>query len=106
MYVSLTLDEVAHVIDLLRNDKAEQSTQLAETLANRKEEQEVQAQRNDRIIEMARDQHQVFGETEIDDGALVSEGDDNGAYVQSWIWVDFSDTELDKELEAEELTDD
>lgn len=27
------------------------------------------------------------GELEIDSTALVSEGDDTGAYVQAWIWV-------------------
>lgn len=27
------------------------------------------------------------GETEIDDGAPVSRGDDPGAYVQAWVWV-------------------
>lgn len=27
------------------------------------------------------------GEIEIDDKAAVSKGDDEGAYVQAWIWV-------------------
>ena len=40
------------------------------------------------------------GGVEIDDNtAIVSEGGDNGAYVQAWVWVDFSGTDLDKELE-------
>lgn len=36
-----------------------------------------------------------------DDGAdivgPISEGDDNGAYIQAWLWVDFTGTELDKD---------
>jgi len=27
------------------------------------------------------------GECEIDDGALISHGGDEGAYVQAWVWV-------------------
>lgn len=37
---------------------------------------------------------------EIDDDAIVSEGDDNGAYVQAWVWVRFAETPWDKETEA------
>ena len=29
-------------------------------------------------------------------GAVVSEGDENGAFVMTWTWVDFSGTALDK----------
>lgn len=36
------------------------------------------------------------GELEVDN-ALVSEGDDNGAYVLTWTWVDFAGTSLDKD---------
>jgi hypothetical protein len=31
------------------------------------------------------------------DGAIVSEGDENGAYVMGWRWVSFEGTDLDKE---------
>lgn len=30
---------------------------------------------------------------------LVSEGEDNGAYVRAWVWVSFEGTSLDKEEE-------
>lgn len=33
--------------------------------------------------------------------ALVSLGEDNGAYVQAWVWVSFDGTELDKTEEGE-----
>lgn len=53
--------------------------------------------RNSQIMRLAREQYHVDGECEIDDGAKISEGDDNGAYVQAWVWVDFGGTELDKD---------
>jgi len=34
--------------------------------------------------------------------SLISEGDDNGAYVMAWVWVDFSLTPLDKEEVADD----
>ena len=49
------------------------------------------------IVELAIDQHHVDGEVEVDANAEVSEGEDNGAYVQAWVWVDFSGTQFDKE---------
>ena len=53
------------------------------------------------IIDLAREQLPLReGTVEIDGDALVSEGDENGAYVQTWGWVDFDGTDLDKEAEA------
>ena len=42
------------------------------------------------------DQLEREGELEFDESAVVSEGDDNGAYVQAWVWVSFEGTHLDK----------
>ena len=36
------------------------------------------------------------GQLEIDDDAPVSKGEDDGAYVQAWVWV--SDDEVAAEL--------
>ncbi len=41
--------------------------------------------------EAARRLHQHEGECEVDDGAVVSFGDDPGAYVQAWVWVSAQD---------------
>jgi hypothetical protein len=49
------------------------------------------------IIELAREQREIEGAVEIDDNALLSEGNDNGYYVQAWVWVDFARTKFDKE---------
>ena len=55
--------------------------------------------RDRNILALARLQREQEGDAaiEIDDDAKVSEGDDNGCYVQAWVWVDFSNTAFDKE---------
>lgn len=53
-----------------------------------------------KIMEIARQNENLHeGELELDDNAVISEGDDNGAYVQVWMWVPFDGTPLDKEPE-------
>ena len=55
------------------------------------------------IIQLARDKYEDEGTIEIDNiedihcHELISEGGDNGCYVKAWVWVDFSETVLDKE---------
>ena len=56
----------------------------------------VDTARRDAIIAHARELHQCEGEVEIDDNAVLSEGDDNGCYVAAWIWIDFNGTPFDK----------
>jgi hypothetical protein len=36
----------------------------------------------------AKELYHEEGEIEVDDGASVSIGEDAGAYVQAWVWVD------------------
>jgi hypothetical protein len=43
---------------------------------------------DDPLIEKARDEYVHEGEVEIDDATVVSRGDDSGAYVLAWVWVD------------------
>lgn len=38
--------------------------------------------------DQAKEQYHRDGETEVDEDACVSVSDDNGAYVQAWVWVD------------------
>lgn len=42
------------------------------------------------------------GEIEVDESAVVSEGDDNGAYVQAWVWVYTHEAGLPAKLEEDE----
>lgn len=51
--------------------------------------------RHKTIIELAREEYRL--DTKIDDNAPLSEGDDNGCYVQAWVWVSFGGTPYDKE---------
>lgn len=39
------------------------------------------------MIAAARALYQNEGEIEIDDNAVISRGDEPGAYVQAWVWV-------------------
>jgi hypothetical protein len=43
---------------------------------------------DDEFRSAARNQYGSEGEIEIDANATVSRGEDNGAYVQAWVWVD------------------
>lgn len=54
-------------------------------------------EREKKIRQLADSTHGRDGEIEFDDDAKVSESEDNGAYVQAWVWVSFSGTEFDKE---------
>jgi hypothetical protein len=56
--------------------------------------------RADRIRELAVEEYHDDGTIEIDPNAKVSEGNENGAYVQAWVWVDFAGTDLDREKPA------
>jgi hypothetical protein len=74
--------------------------QSAEALTDGKLCQTCHAESEDRrceIIELAREQREIEGAVEIDDNALLSEGNCNGCYVAAWVWVDFARTKFDKE---------
>jgi hypothetical protein len=60
--------------------------------------------REQRIRALAQEQW-LMESIDFDAHATVSEGDDNGAYVQAWLWVDFAGTELDKENDDDDETD-
>ena len=47
------------------------------------------------IRDMARTQYSSEGQVEIDSNAEISMSEDNGAYVQAWVWVSFAGTSLD-----------
>jgi len=64
------------------------------------DDEEDDEERKQAIIAMAREQHHSDGEVEIDDDPEISEGEDNGCYVQAWVWVSFADTKYDKEGET------
>jgi len=53
--------------------------------------------REAQILDLA-SQYTQSGELELDDDALISESEHNGAYVQMWKWVPFDRTDLDKNI--------
>lgn len=59
------------------------------------------AKREKAIADLARKQYHIEGTVEIDDLPVISEVEANGAYVAAWVWVDFADTEFDKNKEEE-----
>lgn len=48
-------------------------------------------------VEQAQSEYGSEGECEIDDGAVCSRGDDNGLYVQAWVWIADDEIEEDDE---------
>lgn len=49
------------------------------------------------LIEMARQEYSDSATVQIDDSAQLSEGLDNGVFVQAWVWVPLAGTQYDKE---------
>lgn len=47
---------------------------------------------DDEIRDKARELYAYDGEIEIDGNAVVSRGDDPGAYVAAWLWVPLDET--------------
>lgn len=97
--LSKAIDLITAAIDGRMDDEpdiAEANKILCQLLAN-VQPAPIKDHRRLRIIELARDMNHICeGSVEIDDDAILSEGDDNGCYVSAWSWVDFSDTEFDK----------
>ena len=54
-------------------------------------------QRHAGIVTLAHNTYHITGACEIDRNAKLSEGIDNGCWVQAWVWVDFAGTPYDKE---------
>ncbi len=46
---------------------------------------------DERFREKAGEKYHSEGQIEIDADAVVSRGEDAGAYVQAWVWVDDDD---------------
>lgn len=42
---------------------------------------------DNQMIRAAKRIHSEDGEVEVDSDAVVSRGDDDGAYVAAWVWV-------------------
>lgn len=93
MYINLDLEELALLVAAL----SPLAVQPAEKLRARLQEKIDLCLNHNRMdidaayIAAAQVQHGDDGVCEIDDNALVSIGDDPGAYVMAWVWVDAAD---------------
>ena len=83
--------------DLLTAARTVDNPPAALSAAIKAAEKHLDDPRREQIVEMARESLGREGAIEFDDDAVVSEGSDNGAYVEGWIWVGFEGTPLDKE---------
>ena len=85
--------------DLLTAARTVENPPAALSAAIQAVEKHLDDPRREQIVEIAQESLGREGAIEFDDDAIVSEGSDNGAYVEGWIWLDFSGTPLDKEKE-------
>jgi hypothetical protein len=83
--------------DLLTAARTVKNPSAALSAAIESAEKHLDDPRREQIVEMAQESLGREGAIEFDDDAVVSEGSDNGAYVEGWIWLSFSGTPLDKE---------
>jgi hypothetical protein len=75
--------------------KSKFEERVCEAQAEERAARAVEKLTDEELRQLARKQHGRDGECEIDDGAVVSRGDDAGAYVAAWVWVDVPDEEDD-----------
>lgn len=64
---------------------------LQDSLANAVRDADAAGDLNERYRAAAKVRWEREGEIEIDDSAVVSIGDDGGAYIHAWVWVRDSD---------------
>lgn len=89
LYIPLTKDEQELVFSLLtRFDVSDLGLSLSSKIMEFQESQESELAEKYRAAATNKD-----GELEVDGNAIVSFGDDPGAYVMAWQWVSEDDLE-------------
>ena len=89
--LALTVEEAQALLETVLASPAQSGLVTARLRRLLKEETESDPARDEAYIAEARLLHHRDGEVEIDGSAVVSYGNDPGAYVQAWVWVDESD---------------
>ena len=99
MWIYLERDEILQVLEALQ---ANGKTQIASVVEERLRQEAQDVIIDSRYQNAAKSIYQVDGELEFDPSAVISKGEDAGAYVMGWQWV--ADEELlgasDHQLEA------
>lgn len=93
MYLNLEPEELALLVAALQFMKVQPAKALGAKLQEKIDLNLNQYSKNvdAAYIAAAQAQHGDEGICEIDDNAIVSIGDDPGAYVMAWVWVDAVD---------------
>lgn len=95
MWVQLNEKEMRTVLAALR---VTNNAELAKSIEKSVEDPEnAQLYRSAIDDKLGRD-----GEIEFDDDAVVSKGDDAGAYVQGWLWISDEDAGIEEGKEEDE----
>lgn len=94
-------DAIAQAVTRLYDSSDPVDLEAADELANhptggKPTEEGGVSERDARILALAHEWEDV-DEIELDQETKISEGEDNGAWVRAWVWVDFAGTDLDKE---------
>lgn len=83
-YIHIDCDERTALLELLQSTDAKKD-QFASLI--RRLTDYFDTTKDDQVyIELAKQKYHCSGEIEIDENAIVSEGDE-GAYVAAWVWV-------------------
>lgn len=83
-------EEAHYIADLLQRAYPEAQITIDDVEVEAVIEDEIDGTPSDEtLVDQARCMYQDEGSIEIDGGAVVSRGDDPGAYVQAWVWVPF-----------------
>ena len=90
--IAVTGATAAEIVKLLRKKHGLTFGDCATAFCDPRDRRYIAAAQDHRLIE--------DGTLEVDDNAVVSRGDDPGAYVQAWLWVYRSDlpTKTTKEV--------
>ena len=84
MWLNITEGSVRHILEVLRRSEGRDSAQAAQEIDEFLPENRGKDLGKYRA---AAERKQRDGEIEIDSDAVVSKGDDSGAYVMAWMWI-------------------
>ena len=87
MWLNLTDDQITNLRRVLVGCKTEANAERALVDVDRTIARFIRGPEEDAYFAAACDQHSSDGDLEFDDDAVVSMGEDPGAYVMGWKWV-------------------
>lgn len=96
-----TKTQTQSLVDFIKSASlSDADRNAADLLLARIDSERKRSPRDKHILKLA--QCEATDELEVDDDAIISEGDDPGAFVQAWLWVSLPDDEEDDEGDEED----